>query len=215
MLPLGVCNLGILSLALMFPLALAGCTKNGTPSPKTSDKPKKDARSPQSSPHPGPPPQGGREKAPGGWGSITGQLVYDGDVPAPVPLNLGDHKDAPACRAAATTANVELVKEDWVVSKENKGIRWAVVFLTPDPPAKGARLPVHPDLEKVPDQNVVIDQPCCRFEPHVLAFRQGQTLTVKNSANMAHALKWSAIGQAGDSVTIPANSSGDLKGIKA
>src|SRR5262249_7058857 len=33
---------------------------------------------------------------------------------------------------------------------------------------------------------VFMDQPCCMFEPHVLALREGQGLEVKNSAAISH-----------------------------
>lgn len=149
------------------------------------------------------------------WGKIKGQVVFAGDIPAPVAINMGTNKDAEACHAAAKEAKQDLVKEDWVINKENKGIRWAVVFLVPEPPKPNARLPIHPDLEKVSAEPIVVDQPACRFEPHVVGVRQGQTVVVKNSASFPHNVKWSGINNPGNNVIIPPGGQVKIDNLKA
>src|SRR5262249_51376911 len=67
---------------------------------------------------------------------------------------------------------------------KNQGVRWAIVSLAPPPEMKA--LPIHPDLQPLPKTGVEIDQPCCAFIPHVVAMRQGQDLTIKNSAAFLH-----------------------------
>jgi plastocyanin len=52
-------------------------------------------------------------------------------------------------------------------------------------PKKG-KLPIHPALAKSAMPKATLDQPCCAFEPHVLAVRDDQTLEVKNSATVSH-----------------------------
>ena len=36
---------------------------------------------------------------------------------------------------------------------------------------------------------MVLDQPCCQFEPHIICLREGQTLVVKNSGTIPHNTK--------------------------
>jgi plastocyanin len=45
---------------------------------------------------------------------------------------------------------------------------------------------VHPDYEKAMQQPVVLDNKLCRFEPHALFVRSGQTLRLKNSDDVGH-----------------------------
>jgi hypothetical protein len=48
-----------------------------------------------------------------------------------------------------------------------------------------------------------MDQPCCRFEPHVLAVRAGQKVLVKNSAPVSHNVKWGGFKNKGDNKILP------------
>jgi hypothetical protein len=114
-----------------------------------------------------------------GWGTIKGQVVWGGgDVPRPIQLNVD--KDKEHCLSKGP-----ILKEEYVVNPSNKGVRWTIVYLTSaDGFAKD--VPVHPKLKEIKDKVVTIDQPCCRFEPHALAMREGQTLVVKNSAPISH-----------------------------
>jgi hypothetical protein len=113
-----------------------------------------------------------------GWGMIKGQVVLSGDVPKPVAVNID--KDQAACMK-----NGPIFKEDLTVNPKNKGVKWAIVYLMS---ADGfdKDIPIHPNLKAIKKKVVEIDQPCCKFEPHLLALRQGQTLLVKNSAGIAH-----------------------------
>lgn len=47
-------------------------------------------------------------------------------------------------------------------------------------------------LAKPKAVNHVIDQPKCQFEPRVVVARQGDTVTVKNSADIAHNINFSS-----------------------
>ena len=114
-----------------------------------------------------------------GWGTIKGQVVWDGgDVPPPVKLNV--NKDKEHCLSKGP-----IFKEELVVNPKNKGVRWTVVYLMSGD-GFSKEVPVHPSLKAIKTPVVEIDQPCCRFEPHVLALREGQTLLAKNSAPIAH-----------------------------
>jgi hypothetical protein len=116
------------------------------------------------------------------WGTIKGQVVYDGDPPAAEKINVD--KDQQHCLSKGP-----LFTQTWVVNPKNNGVRWAFVWLQ-DVDGPGKKLPVHPTLQAVPKEPVSIDQPCCQFEPHALAMREGQTLIAKNSAPIPHNVHW-------------------------
>ncbi len=114
-----------------------------------------------------------------GWGTIKGQVVWGGgEVPKPVKLDV--NKDQEHCLSKGP-----IFKEEYVVNPKNKGVRWTVVYLMS---ADGFNkdIPIHPSLKEIKTKVVELDQPCCKFEPHVLAMREGQTLLVKNSAPVSH-----------------------------
>jgi hypothetical protein len=118
-----------------------------------------------------------------GWGTIKGQVVWAGDVPAP------KNKDVTADQKHCLGKG-PIPDEEFVINKDNKGVRWVFVWLMPVPPAAGGAkpepLPIHPALKEIKEKEAVLDQPCCKFEPHALALRQGQTLVIKNSAPVNH-----------------------------
>ncbi len=107
------------------------------------------------------------------WGTIRGRIVYGGDAPAPVKLDI--ERDAEVC------GKVGLVDESLAVNKENRGIRYVAIWLE----SKEA-VPVHPDLQNFPAEAPSLDNVDCRFEPHMLAVRTGQVLQMKNSDPVAH-----------------------------
>jgi hypothetical protein len=121
------------------------------------------------------------------WGTIKGQVIYGGDkLPAPVVLNV--NKDPEACLAKKK----QLTSEEWVIDPKTKGVKWVYVYLIPD--SRNANdivkpIPVHEDLKKKKLENVVLDQPCCMFEPYATALQEGQSITVKNSMGIAHNVK--------------------------
>jgi plastocyanin len=114
-----------------------------------------------------------------GWGTIKGQVVWYGDE-APKRALVNVTKDQEACEK-----NGKLLEDNLVVNPKNKGVRWCVVYLM-DVSGFNKDIPIHPNLKDIKDKTVELDQPCCQFEPHVLAMRQGQTLVVKNSAAISH-----------------------------
>ncbi|HXG11552.1 MAG TPA: hypothetical protein VNK04_17490 [Gemmataceae bacterium] len=144
---------------------------------------------------------------PAGWGDVKGQVVWGGnDLPEVKKLDVT--KDQEHCLARGA-----ILSEEWVINPTNKGVRWAVVWLIPDPP--DGQLAVHPSLQAVPKDVVVMDQPMCKFEPHVVALRQGQTLEVKNSAPIVHNVNWAGIRIRGDNKVISPNGSIKIDDLKA
>jgi hypothetical protein len=115
----------------------------------------------------------------GGWGSIKGKVVWaDKNLPERPKINVS--QDQQHCLSKGP-----LFAETYVVNPKNKGVRWVMVWLV-DPKNPKGKLPIHPKLQEPKDKEVVIDQPCCMFEPHVLGIREGQTLVARNSAPIPH-----------------------------
>jgi hypothetical protein len=115
-----------------------------------------------------------------GWGTITGQIVYGGGAVPPNPPAVVN-KDVAHC-----TSKGPILKNELVVDKETKGIKWALVWLTGVDDMKSLKaIPTHPSLKAVKG-SAVIDQPCCVFEPRVLGMREGQSLVIKNSSPVSH-----------------------------
>jgi hypothetical protein len=105
-----------------------------------------------------------------GWGSLKGRFVYDGAVPAPVKLNAAGQQFCGQFR---------LVAENLVVSPKG-GIANVVVWL------RGNKAKVNPKFEQSRSDKVVLDNRNCRFVPHVVGLRVGQTLVITNSDPVAH-----------------------------
>ncbi len=117
-----------------------------------------------------------------GWGTIKGQVVWAGDkVPERAPVKVD--KDQNACMK-----NGPLLDDKLVVNPKNKGVRWVAVYLMNKDGFKKP-IPIHPALKEIKKKLVEVDQPCCQFEPHVLAVREEQTLVFKNSATISHNVK--------------------------
>lgn len=137
----------------------------------------------------------------GGWGTVKGRIVYKGTPPAPVKIVV--NQDQAHCLSKGP-----IYSEEWVVNPKNNGVRWAFVWLEPVPdlehPTKKQKMPIKPDLKEIKDKTVVLDQPCCKFEPHAIAMRQGQILLAKNSAPIAHNINWTGgVKNPGNNVIVP------------
>jgi hypothetical protein len=128
-----------------------------------------------------------------GWGSLSGKVTLEGDIPAPVALapKIKGNNDAVCCVGAAN-----LFAENWVIDKKTKGI--ANVFIWIKPPV-GTYFPIHAE-DKVRKDTVMIDQPVCVYEPHAVVLYPeyfdgikkvptGQRFVVKNSAKCNHSVR--------------------------
>lgn len=131
------------------------------------------------------------------WGTVKGQVTWGGKE-LPKPEKIAVDKDKEHCLSKG-----DLFKEEFVVSK-NGGVKNVFVWLQKGNDFK-AKLPIHPDLKTVKGKDIVIDQPCCKFEPHALAIRAGQKIIGKNSSPIAHNMKWAGGDEnPGDNKLIPA-----------
>jgi hypothetical protein len=142
------------------------------------------------------------------WGTVKGQVVWGGGE-LPPRKDVKVEKDQEHCLSKGPIPD-----ESWVVNSQNKGVRWAFVWLAPEPGQP--KLSIHPDLKTIKQGEVVIDQPCCRFEPHALALREGQELVFKNSAPIAHNVNWTGVlKNPGSNQILPAGQSFAVKGLVA
>ena len=145
------------------------------------------------------------------WGTIKGQLVYGGPVvPQQKPLKI--NKDESHCLAKGP-----ILDPEWIVNKENKGVKNVFVWLAPDPNGPTKTLPIHPSLQAVPKEPHVIDQPQCMFEPYASVMREGQEVIVKNSAPVNHNIRWTGDPEVnpGGNVTLPPSKEYLIKDLKA
>jgi hypothetical protein len=148
-----------------------------------------------------------------GWGTIKGRVIFGGkDLPKPEPVDTSKSADSAKCLEANKGP---IFSEEWVVNPKNRGVRWVFVWLAPEKP--GGKLPINPRLAKVPNKPVVIDQPCCRYEPHAFAIRQGQDIIAKNSAAMPHNVNWTGhpVKNPGSNVQIPPGAEFRITGLVA
>lgn len=119
-----------------------------------------------------------------GWGNLKGQVVLDDKVKLKPIVKLDVTKDQAHCLAKGN-----LLPEQWVVHPTTKGIKWVMVWVAVEKEGKAdhlAEMPIHAAVKAIKNNMVVVDQPCCRFEPHVLGIRKGQDFVGKNSSPIPH-----------------------------
>jgi hypothetical protein len=112
------------------------------------------------------------------WGDLTATFAFKGTPPAAKKIT--PNKDEAVC------GKHDIFEENLVVNKDNKGIANVVVFL-----ADTGKPKIHPDYDK-PEQakaEVKLDNENCRFEPHIVGLRTGQTLIVGNKDPVGHNTK--------------------------
>jgi hypothetical protein len=127
------------------------------------------------------------------WGSLSGTFLYGGDPPTPAKLT--PTKDVEYC------GKFDLVDEKIIVNPENKGLANVVITLNP---ARGVKVPVHPDYESSAAGEVVMKNDGCRFEPRVALVRTTQTLVIANPDAVAHNSKLDCLANNGRNPIIPA-----------
>ena len=127
-------------------------------------------------------------KTDGDWGSLSGQFVLDGDIPAADEV---ENIKEPICSKKVPT-------DELVVNKDNKGIANVFVFI---PALKKPK--VHPELAKSTAKEVVLDQRDCRFLPHGQLMRTDQILLVKSMDNCNHNTRINPIKNNPSNFTVP------------
>lgn len=146
------------------------------------------------------------------WGTVKGQVVWAGGaVPELEKANVD--KDQAHCLSKGP-----ILKNNLIVNKSNKGVRYVLVWLADaaNPKSTAWKAPIHPSLKAL-KPTVEIDQPCCMFEPRVLGIREGQALLVKNTAPVAHNFSITSIGDGpnGNWLTPSGSKPLEVSGFKA
>jgi plastocyanin len=139
------------------------------------------------------------------WVTVKGKFVWDearGAAPKRTPLKA----DTDAQLAAK---DPDFNSEEWIVNARNGGIKNVIIWLGPELTsaqekelADAGKLKtiasfkaadIHPALAKPEKPAVEIDQPCCRFIPHIVLARAGQDMVIKNSAPVSHNAWWVSV----------------------
>jgi hypothetical protein len=161
------------------------------------------------------------------WATVKGKIVWDAAKgPAPKREPIKADKDQGVCEK-----DKDFLTEKWVVSAKSGGIKNVIVWLGPeltDAQAKElatagkVKLPafdkkdIHPALAKPAKPEVELDQPCCRFIPHIVLMREGQDLVIKNSSAAGHNARFEAF-ESGIPFNqiVPSGKEVTVKGLKA
>lgn len=105
------------------------------------------------------------------WGTLTGKFVLDKKAP-------------PAEEITAAKGNADCTKHkifnEKISASDNGELANVFVYLKTKNPAVA---PSYKDSEKA---TVVLDNKECRFEPHALVYRKGQTLSITNTDKFGH-----------------------------
>lgn len=112
-----------------------------------------------------------------GFGTLTGQYVFDGPVPMPKPVVM---KGDATAKDPAVCAAQDVPDESLVVDAESKGIKDIAIYLRKAPTG------IHPDLAKSAEPEVLFDQKGCRFLTHVLFVRTDQKVKCVSSDPVPH-----------------------------
>ena len=123
------------------------------------------------------------------WVTVKGQVILPkAKIPATATGDETVTTDKAHCEAKG-----KLPKNVLVVNPKNDGVKNVVVSLRPDSEDRKVKFNlalVKPELAKAAPKEHVIDQPCCQFEPRMLAVRVGDTLVVKNSSPVNHNINY-------------------------
>ena len=138
-----------------------------------------------------------------GWGNLKGSIKVTGKIPAPEKENVSqDDKDWDICAVDGKAPN----DDNLVVGKSGQ---LRDVFIMMYRKSKD-ELPIHPSYEKLKEKPVVLDNKNCRFQPHAIFVRTGQTLRMKNSDSVGHNCHIVTFGNESND-NIPANDHLDIK----
>jgi len=137
-----------------------------------------------------------------GYGTLTGKFVLQGDVPKPKWLIKGGKvvgSGKPAKNVQVCAPDGQLKSDALVVDEKGKGIGNVFVYLIKAPPK------VHPDLKQPPKKKLKFDQKQCRFTPHAMFVRTGQTVLVLSDDNCTHNTHTYPLFNEGENFSLPPN----------
>jgi plastocyanin len=137
-----------------------------------------------------------------GWGSLTGQIIYDGIAP----------ERKTFAGAGQFCGNLKLNDERLLVNRDNGGLANVGVWLSVAP-NDNVKPAIHPNLRKLADQKIKIDNKQCRFEPHMAVVWTEQTVEFANSDPTGHNMNLKPLNKAniGFNELIPEKKSRDYR----
>ena len=113
------------------------------------------------------------------WGTLTGQIVYDGVPPERKPILID--KDKQYC------GKFQLLEEDLLVDAKTRGLANVVVWIYR---SRRESVPlIHESYAGTEKATVVLDSEKCRITPHVTLLRTTQTLLLRNTDTIGDGLK--------------------------
>lgn len=112
------------------------------------------------------------------WGSVEGRFLAAEDVENP----------PPRLQAAGPNCRIPFVPDDsLVIHPENRGLANVFIYLAKAPQD------IHPELAEIPEGDVAFRTQNCRFIPHALAVRTGQSVNCTNPDIKAYQLRVSPV----------------------
>jgi len=128
------------------------------------------------------------------WGTLKGQFLLDGDAGKAAAINA--NKDPEVCGKHNLVDEAIVVGEDGALANV-----FVYLYLK-----RGKSVEIHPDLETADTDPIVVDNKGCRFEPHAVVLRTGQTLEIRNSDPVAHNTNLTVIKNPGFNQIVPNDS---------
>lgn len=115
------------------------------------------------------------------WGTLTGQIIVDGNVPV-----LG-----PRAIAVDVCPSEDVPDDSLIVDAETGGLCYAAVYLRVRPER------VHPDGQTAAEPVVLQHIKDCRFTPHMVCLRTDQKLKVVFQDPLPHLVRYAAFSNQG------------------
>ena len=120
-----------------------------------------------------------------------------GDAPASMPIN--PNVDQQFC------GQFKIPDETLVVNPENKGIKNVIVYVYTG--RRGTKLP---DMDLKPETHVLANMNC-RFQPHVVIAKKGDTIEVTNPDKVGHNANFNFFNNPQQNVTVPPGGKVDIE----
>jgi len=143
------------------------------------------------------PPAGKMVQADGKLATLRAKFVYDGAAPAPQKV---DSSKDPFC------AQLEVLSEAMLVGKDG-GLQNLVLMFD----AKRSKAKVPAQFAKPADGTVQLDNNGCKFVPHIVFARVGQTIEVLNSDQTGHNANFGFFNNPAQNFLIPVGGKKDIK----
>lgn len=159
---------------------------------------------------------GDQENGDKNWGTIKGQLTFQGDIPERSEVDLAKVQLSPTDLAWFKSMG-PILSEDWVVDPKSRGVQWVIVWLLPEDADSNrtAVLPVHESLKSIEEKFVTVDQNPQGYEPHAVAIREGMGLKMRNEGPVPHVFNLTGFKNESFSKAMPPKSEIDVTDLKA